>query len=195
MDGRTLAWPVPREPWRRVGSSLTPCFHRKDPLQEVTSTGIRTGRTRYELDVIVYATGFDAMTGALTRVDVRGRHGAVLREAWEAEGPLSYLGLQVAGFPNLFTIQGPGSPAVASNFVTAMEQHVDWIADCLAYQRSHGYQTIEALPSAQLEWMEHTASLIDGTLLAHPACNSWWNGGNVPGKKRIFMGYVGGIPE
>jgi cation diffusion facilitator CzcD-associated flavoprotein CzcO len=168
---------------------------RKDPLQKVTATGIRTGNAHYDVDVIVYATGFDAMTGALTRINIRGRDGVALREAWEADGPLSYLGLQVAGFPNLFTIQGPGSPAVASNFVTAMEQHVDWIAGCLAYLRAGGYQVIEALPSAQRDWVEHTASLVEGTVLAHPTCDSWYNGANVPGKKRVFMGYVGGIPQ
>jgi cation diffusion facilitator CzcD-associated flavoprotein CzcO len=181
------------ETFNRANVSLVDL--RTDPLREVTATGIRTGGEHYEVDVIVYATGFDALTGALTRIDIRGRDGVMLREEWEADGPLSYLGLQVAGFPNLFTVQGPGSPAVASNFVTAMEQHVDWITDCLTYLRSGGYQVIEALPSAQREWMEHTASLVNGTVLAHPTCNSWYNGANVPGKKRVFLGYVGGIPQ
>jgi cation diffusion facilitator CzcD-associated flavoprotein CzcO len=168
---------------------------RADPMVAVTASGIRTEGADHDLDVIVYATGFDAMTGALTRIDIRGRGGALLREVWAADGPMTYLGLQVAGFPNLFTIQGPGSPAVASNFVTALEQHVDWIADCLMFLRAQGYQEIEALRSAQAEWSEHTASLIGGSVLTHPSCTSWWNGGNIPGKKRVFMGYVGGIPE
>lgn len=146
----------------------------------------------YDLDFIVYATGFDAMTGALTRIDVRGRDGVLLREVWATEGPVSYLGLQVAGFPNLFTVQGPGSPSAATNFVAALEQHVDWIADCLNYLRAHGHRTIEALPAAQTEWIEHTTALVAPTVLVHPSCNSWYNGGNVPGKKRMYMGYTAG---
>ncbi len=104
---------------------------RKAPIREVTPTGIRTEQASYELDVIIYATGFDAMTGALSRIDIRGRDGLSLGEFWASEGPLSYLGLAVAGFPNLFTIQGPGSPSAATNFVAALEQHVEWIGDCI----------------------------------------------------------------
>jgi cation diffusion facilitator CzcD-associated flavoprotein CzcO len=168
---------------------------RRDPLAAVAEAGIQTERARYDLDVIVYATGFDAMTGALTRIDVRGRDKALLREFWAAEGPQAYLGLQVAGFPNLFMIQGPGSPALTSNFVTGLEQIVDWIADCLLHLRAGGHQVIEALPSAQEQWAGHVASFTEGNVLSHPACSSWWNGGNVPGKKRVFLGYVGGVPE
>jgi hypothetical protein len=119
----------------------------------------------------------------------------LLRDVWANEGPVSYLGLQVAGFPNLFTVQGPGSPSAATNFVAALEQHVEWIADCIAYLRANGHRTIEALPAAQAEWIEHTTSLVAPTVLVHPSCNSWYNGGNVPGKKRMYMGYTGGIPE
>ncbi|WP_319458124.1 MULTISPECIES: NAD(P)/FAD-dependent oxidoreductase [unclassified Mycobacterium] len=168
---------------------------RKGSITTVTPTGIQTEQGFYELDVIVYATGFDAMTGALTRIDVRGRDGVLLRDYWASEGPMSYLGLAVAGFPNLLTVQGPGSPAAASNFVAALEQHVEWIADCLTYLRANGHRTIEALPGAQLEWIEHATSIVAGTVLVHPSCNSWYNGGNVPGKKRMYMGYSGGIPE
>jgi cation diffusion facilitator CzcD-associated flavoprotein CzcO len=168
---------------------------RKGPIRSVTATGIGTEQGFYELDVIVYATGFDAMTGALTRIDVRGRNGMSLREFWGSEGPLSYLGLAVAGFPNLFIVQAPGSPSAATNFVAALEQHVEWIGDCIAYLRNHDYQTIEALPDAQREWIEHTTSLVAPTVLVHPTCNSWYNGGNVPGKKRMYMGYTAGIPE
>jgi cation diffusion facilitator CzcD-associated flavoprotein CzcO len=168
---------------------------RKGPIRSVTATGIDTEQGFYELDVIVYATGFDAMTGALTRIDVRGRNGMSLREFWGSEGPLSYLGLAVAGFPNLFIVQAPGSPSAATNFVAALEQHVEWIGDCIAYLRNHDYQTIEALPDAQREWIEHTTSLVAPTVLVHPTCNSWYNGGNVPGKKRMYMGYTAGIPE
>jgi len=168
---------------------------RREPIETVTAAGIRTSRGDYDLDVIVYATGFDAMTGALSRIDVRGRDGQSLRETWAEQGPVSYLGLQVSGFPNLFTVQGPGSPSAATNFVAALEQHVEWIGDCIAYLRTAGLRTIEALPTAQAEWIEHTTSLVAATVLAHPTCNSWYNGGNVAGKKRMYMGYTGGIPE
>jgi cation diffusion facilitator CzcD-associated flavoprotein CzcO len=168
---------------------------RKGPIREVTPAGIRTERGCYDLDVIIYATGFDAMTGALSRIDIRGRDGLSLGEFWATEGPLSYLGLAVAGFPNLFTIQGPGSPSAATNFVAALEQHVEWISDCIVYLRANGIRTIEALPTAQQEWIDHATSLVAPTVLVHPSCNSWYNGGNVPGKKRMYMGYTGGIPE
>lgn len=168
---------------------------RKTPIREVTPRGISTGDGSYELDVIIYATGFDAMTGALSHIDVRGRDGISLGEFWASEGPLSYLGLAVAGFPNLFTIQGPGSPSAATNFVAALEQHVEWIGDCIAHLRDRGIRTIEATATAQQEWIDHATSLVAPTVLVHPSCNSWYNGGNVPGKKRMYMGYTGGIPE
>jgi cation diffusion facilitator CzcD-associated flavoprotein CzcO len=168
---------------------------RTAPIRDVTPTGIRTEHGSYELDVIIYATGFDAMTGALSRIDIRGRDGLSLAEFWASEGPLSYLGLAVAGFPNLFTIQGPGSPSAATNFVAALEQHVEWISDCIEYLRVNGIRTIEALATAQQEWIDHATSLVAHTVLVHPSCNSWYNGGNVPGKKRMYMGYTGGIPE
>ncbi|MDV3267340.1 flavin-containing monooxygenase [Mycobacterium avium] len=168
---------------------------RKVPIREVTPAGIRTDDRFHELDVIVYATGFDAMTGALSRIDIRGRGGIGLAEFWATQGPLSYLGLAVAGFPNLFTVQGPGSPSAATNFVAALEQHVEWIGGCIAYLRANHIRTIEALSTAQQEWIEHTTALVAPTVLVHPSCNSWYNGGNVPGKKRMYMGYTGGIPE
>jgi cation diffusion facilitator CzcD-associated flavoprotein CzcO len=168
---------------------------RTSPICEVTPTGIRTEHGLHELDVIIYATGFDAMTGALSRIDVRGRNAMSLGEFWADEGPLSYLGLAVAGFPNLFTVQGPGGPSPATNFVPALEQHVEWISDCIEYLRANGIRTIEALPSAQQEWIDHATSLVAATVLVHSSCNSWYNGGNVPGKKRMYMGYTGGIPE
>ena len=168
---------------------------RKDPIRAINPDGIDTSAQHYDLDVIVYATGFDAMTGALTRIDVRGRGGTSLRDVWADEGPVSYLGLAVAGFPNLFTVQGPGSPAAATNFVSALEQHIEWIGDCIAHLKAGGYRTIEALPVAQQEWIDHTTSLVAPTVLVHPSCNSWYNGANVPGKKRMYMGYTAGIPE
>lgn len=168
---------------------------RADPIDTVTPTGIRAGAEDYELDVLIYATGFDAMTGALSRIDIRGRDGMSLGQFWSDVGPLSYLGLAVAGFPNLFVVQGPGSPSAATNFVAALEQHVEWIGDCIAFLRANGIRTIEALESAQQDWIEHTTALVAPTVLVHPSCNSWYNGGNVPGKKRMYMGYTGGIPE
>jgi cyclohexanone monooxygenase len=168
---------------------------RKGPILEVTPMGISTEQGLYDLDVIIYATGFDAMTGALTRIDIRGRGDMSLRDFWATEGPLSYLGLSVAGFPNLFIVQAPGSPSAATNFVDALEQHVEWIGDCIAYLRSHDYRTIEALPEDQREWIEHTTSLVAPTVLVHPTCNSWYNGGNVPGRKRMYMVLHGGNPR
>jgi cation diffusion facilitator CzcD-associated flavoprotein CzcO len=168
---------------------------RKGPIREVTPSGITTEQGTHELDVVIYATGFDAMTGALTRMDVYGRGGMLLRDVWAQQGPVSFLGLQVAGFPNLFTVQGPGAPAAATNFVAALEQHVEWIGDCIADLKAKGVRTIEAQPSAQRDWIEHTTELVAPTVLVHPSCNSWYNGANVPGKKRMYMGYVGGIPE
>jgi cation diffusion facilitator CzcD-associated flavoprotein CzcO len=168
---------------------------RKGPIVEIGPTGVRTEHELHELDVIIYATGFDAMTGALTRIDIRGRDQMSLADFWSTHGSYTYLGIAVAGFPNLFVIQAPGSPAPASNFVTAMEHHVEWISDCIAYLRANGYQTIEALPDAQDEWIEHTTALVAPTVLVDPSCNSWYNGGNVRGKKRMYMGYTAGIPE
>ncbi len=168
---------------------------RKGPIVEITPTGIRTEEGHHDLDVIIYATGFDAMTGALTRINVHGRDGMSLGDFWTSEGPYTYLGIAVAGFPNLFIVQAPGSPSAATNFVAALEQHVEWIGDCIGYLRANGYRTIEALPDAQREWIEHTTELVAPTVLVDPSCNSWYNGGNVPGKKRMYMGYTAGIPE
>lgn len=168
---------------------------RNGPIVSVTPRGISTAQGDVDLDVIIYATGFDAMTGALSRMKVRGLQGVLLGDYWAEEGPLSYLGLAVAGFPNLFTVQGPGSPSAATNFVAAMEQHIEWIADCIGYLRAHGYRTIDAQPGAQRDWVEHATSLVAPTVLTHPSCNSWYNGANVPGKKRMYMGYTAGIPE
>jgi len=138
----------------------------------------------------VFATGFDAMTGALLEIDLRGRDGVSLRERW-AEGPRTLLGLAVAGFPNMFTITGPGSPSVLSNMVVSIEQHVDWIADCLVHLRERGIERIEADPEAERAWMAHVGELADATL--YPQASSWYVGANVPGKPRVFMPYVGGV--
>jgi cation diffusion facilitator CzcD-associated flavoprotein CzcO len=171
--------------------SVTLVDLRKNPIERITPKGIQTEQGHVDLDVIVYATGFDAMTGALNRIDIRGRGGRLLRDEW-VDGPHSLLGLQVAGFPNLFTITGPGSPSVHINVVMAIEHHVDWIAACFEHMREHGYQTVEATTDAQEAWVEHVASLVEGTIRASDSCNSWYLGSNVPGKRRVYMSYVGG---
>ena len=162
---------------------------RTHPIIELTETGLRTDATHYELDSIVFATGFDAMTGAATAIDIRGRSGATLREKWAA-GPRTYLGLAVAGFPNLFMVTGPGSPSVLSNMVVSIEQHVEWIADCLAFMRGNDMGSIEASEAAQAAWVDHVAAVSSATLF--PEAPSWYVGANVPGKARVFMAYFGG---
>ncbi|MEY2590550.1 MAG: hypothetical protein QOJ67_2534 [Acidimicrobiaceae bacterium] len=161
---------------------------RETPIERITPNGIATTEAEYELDCIVYATGFDAMTGALLRIDIRGRDGLELREAWAA-GPRTYLGLGVTGFPNLFTISGPGSPSVLTNMLVSIQQHVDWIADCVAYLRANGHDRIEATPEAQDAWVDYVNIVADFTLF--PTCNSWYLGANVPGKTRVFMPLLG----
>ena len=163
---------------------------RTAPIEAITPRGLRTRGAEYTVDSLVFATGFDAMTGALLAVDIRGRGGRTLREAW-AEGPRTYLGLAVAGFPNLFTITGPGSPSVLSNMIVSIEQHVDWIADCLVYLRAHGREVVEATADAQEAWVAHVNEVGNTTL--YPRAASWYMGANVPGKPRIFMPYIGGV--
>jgi cyclohexanone monooxygenase len=163
---------------------------RATPLAEFTETGVRTTERSYELDAIVLATGFDAMTGAIMAIDVTGKDGAKLAAKWEA-GPRTYLGLAVAGFPNLFTITGPLSPSVLSNMIVSIEQHAEWITDCVGHLRSAGYASIEATAHAEDEWVEHVAEV--GSLTLFPATASWYTGANVPGKPRIFMVYLGGV--
>jgi cation diffusion facilitator CzcD-associated flavoprotein CzcO len=163
---------------------------RRTPITEITATGVRTAETEHEVDAIVFATGFDAMTGSLLRIDPHGRGGTPLADTWEG-GPVTYLGLQVAGYPNLFTITGPGSPSVLTNMPLAIEQHVDWIAGCIAYMREHGWTTVEATEDAQQAWVDIVRDVAEVTLF-HKA-NSWYLGANIPGKKRVFMPYVGGF--
>jgi cyclohexanone monooxygenase len=161
------------------------------PISELTPGGLRVGDTDYDFDCIVFATGFDAMTGALLAVDIRGRDGVTLRDAWSG-GPRTLLGLGVSGFPNLFTITGPGSPSVLTNMITSIEQHAEWISDCVAYLRDHDYRTIEATTPAQDEWVDYVNAIADFTL--YPRCNSWYLGANVPGKPRVFMPLIGFPP-
>jgi cation diffusion facilitator CzcD-associated flavoprotein CzcO len=154
------------------------------PIERITPGGIVARGEEHEVDVIVFATGFDAMTGALLRVDVKGRDGVSLRDAW-AEGPKTYLGLQTPGFPNLFMITGPGSPSVLTNMVVSIEHHVEWIARCIADLDAGGNRTIEALPESADMWVGYVNSVADLTLF--PSCSSWYLGANIPGKPRVFM--------
>jgi cyclohexanone monooxygenase len=164
----------------------------KQPIEEITRHGVKVAGKEYQADALVLATGFDAMTGALMKIEIRGRDGATLREQWSA-GPKTYLGLAVAGFPNLFTITGPGSPSVLTNMLPTIEQHVDWIADALAFMRSQNLETIEASEEAQQRWVAHVGDLASQTL--RYTCGSWYLGANVPGKPRVFMPYIGGFPR
>ena len=163
---------------------------RKTPIEAITPKGVRTSEREYAVDSLVFATGFDAMTGALLKIDIRGRGGRTLTDAWAA-GPRTYLGLAIAGFPNLFTVTGPGSPSVLSNMIVSIEQHVDWIADCLAHLRARGQTGIEATADAQEAWVAHVNEVGDLTL--YPRATSWYMGANVPGKPRVFMPYIGGV--
>jgi len=165
---------------------------RANPIECVTPRGIRLrDGTEHPLDIIVFATGFDAMTGPLLRMDIRGRDGLPLREAWRA-GPRTYLGLGMPGFPNLFTITGPGSPSVLCNMPVAIEQHVEWITGCIAHMRAQGIDRVEAEPEAAEGWVEHVNEAANATLLPQ-AGHSWYLGANVPGKPRVFMPYAGGM--
>ncbi|MGD9615313.1 MAG: flavin-containing monooxygenase [Alphaproteobacteria bacterium] len=165
---------------------------RANPIECITPDGIRTrDGTEHKLDIIVFATGFDAMTGPLLRMNIRGNDGLPLREAWQA-GPRTYLGLQIAGFPNLFTITGPGSPSVLCNMPVAIEQHVEWITTCIAHLRAHGLARIEPTPEAVDRWVDHVNNAANATLMPM-AGHSWYLGANVPGKPRVFMPYAGGM--
>ena len=165
---------------------------REAPIETFTSTGIRTANAEYTLDAVVFATGFDAMTGALERIEVRGIGGRLLKDKW-ASGPRTYLGLATAGFPNFFIITGPGSPSVLASMTVGIEQHVDWIAQCLEWIASHGARRIEAYAAAEDAWVEHVNTVAAKTLMQ--GCNSWYVGANIPGKPRVFLPYVGGFPR
>jgi len=163
---------------------------RTNPIEEITAHAVRSGAKDYEIDALVLATGFDAMTGSVARIDIIGRDGVTLNQKW-AEGPKTYLGLMSAGFPNLFIITGPGSPSVLSNMIVSIEQHVDWIADCLGFMRGRGLDVMEASREAEDKWVAHVNEVAHSTL--YPQANSWYMGANIPGKPRIFMPYIGGV--
>ena len=159
-------------------------------IEQILPNAVRAGGKDYEIDALVLATGFDAMTGSVAKIDIVGRDGKTLNQKW-AEGPRTYLGLMSAGFPNLFVITGPGSPSVLSNMIVSIEQHVDWIADCLGYMRDRGLAAMEAEREAEDKWVAHVNEVASGTL--YPQANSWYMGANIPGKPRIFMPYIGGV--
>ncbi len=165
---------------------------KTNPISSITETGLETNANSYDLDVIVFATGFDAMTGAMLNIDTRGRDGINLRDSWSA-GPRTYLGLMVSGFPNLFITTGPGSPSVTYNMVLGNEFHVEWISDAIEHLRREVISTIEATPEAEAEWVAHVNEVGNATL--YPKANSWYLGANVPGKPRMIMPYLGGFPE
>jgi cyclohexanone monooxygenase len=156
----------------------------------VTPKGVKTGEAEYEFDALIFALGFDAMTGALSKIDIRGRGGEALKDKWDG-GPRTYLGLMVSGFPNMFIVTGPGSPSVLSNMVVSIEQHIDWITDCIAAMGQRQMDTIEATEAAEEMWVAHVNEVANMTL--YPQANSWYIGANVPGKPRVFMPYPGGV--
>lgn len=164
---------------------------RANPITRIVPEGIETRDETIPLDLIVFATGFDAMTGPLLKLHVTGRGGRTLAEAWE-EGPRTYLGLGVPGFPNLFTVTGPGSPSVLTNMPVAIEQHVEWIAGCIAMLRDRHIIAIEAEEHAAAEWTAHVNEVANATLYP-TAATSWYLGANIPGKPRVFMPYLGGL--
>ncbi|WP_412518078.1 flavin-containing monooxygenase [Actinomadura madurae] len=166
---------------------------RTAPIERIEAEGVRTGGDRPELhrlDVLVFATGFDALTGAVLRIDITGRGGTPLRDKWAA-GPRTYLGLSTHGFPNLFFMAGPGSPSVISNVLVSIEQHVEWVTDHLEYLRKNGLTRSEAVLEKEDAWVDHVNEVANATL--YPLGNSWYLGANVPGKPRVFMPYVGGV--
>ena len=172
-------------------SNVTLVDIRDARIDKITPKGIMAKGEETELDAIVLATGFDAMTGALLNIDIQGRESNSLKDKWQ-DGPITYLGLMMAGFPNLFTITGPGSPSVLTNMLPSIEQHVEWVTDCLAYLKERGIGRIEPTSDAEDEWMEHNKDVSGSHIRS--SCNSWYVGANVPGKPRVFMPYVGGFP-
>ncbi|MDR1999827.1 MAG: cyclohexanone monooxygenase, partial [Frankiaceae bacterium] len=163
---------------------------RTGPISEITPTGITAGGVHYELDAIVFATGFDAMTGPLLAVEIRGKGGQTLRQKWE-HGPRTYLGIASAGFPNLFMITGPGSPSVLSNMIMSIEQHVEWTVDFITYLRDRHLVEFDPEIADEDQWVAHCGELAARTL--YPTAASWYMGANIPGKPRVFMPYIGGV--
>ena len=175
---------------------------RKTPISRITSEGIvcsglndegQANEKHHDVDVLIFATGYDAITGTLLRMDIRGRNGRSLTEAW-SDGARNHLGLQVSGFPNMFTITGPGSPCVLTNMPAAIEQHVEWITDCIDHLNKNGFTTIES-PESSAEWWVNEANTIANKTLLPTVRHSWYLGANIPGKPRVFMPYAGGLDK
>jgi len=175
-------------------SDVTLVNLKETPLERITPNGIKTSDAEQELDVLIYATGFDAMTGALLKSNVVGKNGVALQDKWQF-GPAAYLGLQISGFPNLFMVTGPGSPSVLCNMLVAIEQHINWISDCISHMEGNGLSQIEPTEQAEDQWVVQVNQVAEGTMYTAPSCNSWYLGANIPGKPRIFMPYVGGYPQ
>lgn len=162
---------------------------KASPIVSISSSGVETEGGEHALDCLIFATGFDAMTGSFVKVDVRGKNGLTLKEKWSG-GPKNYLGMMTAEFPNLFIMAGPGTPASLSNFVLSIEQQVEWLADCADYLRKQGLKTIEPLHEAESQWVDHVNEVASKTFFM--TGNSWYLGANIPGKPRVFMPYIGG---
>tara|TARA_Y100001960_G_scaffold312462_1_gene374168 strand:- start:4111 stop:5820 length:1710 start_codon:yes stop_codon:yes gene_type:complete len=165
---------------------------KSSPIESIIPKGIKTKKEEYELDILVFATGFDAMTGPLLNIDIQGLDGKKLRDIWK-DGPKTFLGIQIAGFPNLFTITGPGSPSVLCNMIVPIEQHVEWIEKCLGYMKKNNINYIEATQGSMKKWVEHNEDVVNETLFIHGKEHSWYFGANIPGKPRVFMPYAGGM--
>ena len=161
-----------------------------EPIERITKAGIKTSVREYRFDLIVFATGFDAVTGPLFALGITGTNGVTLKDAWK-DGPQSYLGLMVTGFPNLFTVNGPSSPSVLANMLQTIEHHVDWISDCIGHMEKNHLVRIEADEAAQVAWAHEVANMAEKTL--YPKANSWYMGANVPGKPRVFLMFIGGL--
>ena len=164
---------------------------KENPIQEISQSGIVVDGQLHEIDILILATGYDAMTGAILKVDIRGKAGESIKEKWR-EGPKTYLGIMTEGFPNFFMITGPQSPSVLTNMLTSIEQHVEWICECLVFLKEHKIKKIEPKKESQDSWVEHCNALASETLRYR--CTSWYLGVNIPGKPRVFMPYVGGFP-
>ena len=163
---------------------------RSAPLMKVTADGVMTSEAEYELDVLIFAIGFDAMTGALSEISIVNNQGKSLKGKW-VNGPETFLGLATSGFPNLFFITGPGSPSVLSNMLVSIEQHVEWVTKCLIFMREKKFDAIDVVADAETNWVKHVNELASKTLFSR--ANSWFNGANIPGKKRVFIPYLGGV--
>jgi len=164
---------------------------RATPIEEITAKGVRTTAAEYEFDIIIYATGFDAVTGAFSNINIRGEGGQLLNDKW-IDGPLTYLGLQTAGFPNLFTVVGPHNGSTFCNLPRCIEQNVEWVTACLRYMRDNKIERINPTVEAEEAWTAHVNETVEGTLI--PQTDSWFMGANIPGKKRNFLLYAGGSP-